>query len=141
MEDVSAKFTVFFDPPFWVGVYERQEGEMLEACRIIFGVEPKDYEVFEFLLHNWHKLRFSPKIENPGLKPEKYNPKRMQRQIHRQMARQGWEAGTKAQQALKAQQEQGKADRKKRARQQREEQKQYLFELRQQKKKQKHLGH
>ena len=35
-------------------------GGQLEACRIVFGAEPKDYEVYDFLLKNWHRLRFSP---------------------------------------------------------------------------------
>jgi hypothetical protein len=139
MEDVSAKFTVYFEPPFWVGVYERQDGDLLEACKVTFGAEPKDYEVFAFLLQNWHKLRFSPQIKIPVSERNKYSPKRAQRQIRRQLSKQG--AGTKAQQALKKQQEEGKLARKKKARQKREEDKQRLFELQQQKKKQKHRGH
>lgn len=49
--------------------------------------------------------------------------------------------GTKAQQALKIQQEQGKIERKTRSREQREEEKQRQFELREEKRKEKHKGH
>ena len=29
--------TVFFDNPFWVGVFERVEGGKLSACKVTFG--------------------------------------------------------------------------------------------------------
>ena len=55
--------TVFFENPFWVGVYERIDGDRYEVCKITFGAEPKDYEVWDFLLKNWSKLKFSPPIK------------------------------------------------------------------------------
>lgn len=42
--------TVFFENPFWVGVYERVDGDRYEVCKITFGAEPKDYEVWDYLL-------------------------------------------------------------------------------------------
>ena len=36
--------TVFFENPFWVGVYERIDGDRYEVCKITFGAEPKDYD-------------------------------------------------------------------------------------------------
>ena len=38
--------------PFWVGVYERFTDAGLEACKVTFGSEPKDYEVYAFMLRN-----------------------------------------------------------------------------------------
>ena len=58
MEKVAVVFTVFFEEPFWCGVYQRQEGRNLEAARMVFGAEPKEYEVLAFLLQNWKQLRF-----------------------------------------------------------------------------------
>ena len=49
--------------------------------------------------------------------------------------------GTKSQQALKLQQEQNKLERKERSKMEREEESDRLFELKQQKKKEKHKGH
>lgn len=49
--------------------------------------------------------------------------------------------GTKSQQALKLQQEQNKLVRRERSRKNREEEKDRLFEIKQQKKKEKHRGH
>ena len=60
MQKVESRLTVFFDNPFWVGVYERVADGKLEACKITFGAEPKDDEVYEFLLLHWNTLRFSP---------------------------------------------------------------------------------
>ena len=37
METGKAKLTVLFDPPFWVGLFEREHGGRYEACRVVFG--------------------------------------------------------------------------------------------------------
>ncbi len=136
--EVRGNITVYFDDPFWVCVYERRYGNLLEVCKTVFGEEPKDYEVFYFLLENWGGLRFSPPIEAETKEEHKINPKRMQRSINKQLSQTG--VGTKAQQALKLQHEQKvvqrKADRKLRT----EEEKQLKFEMKQQKKKEKHKG-
>ena len=52
METIKACFTVYFDEPFWVGIYERVYNNKLEVCKVTFGAEPKDYEVYQFLLQN-----------------------------------------------------------------------------------------
>ena len=62
----------------------------------------------------------------------------MQREIKKQMSNTG--IGTKSQQALKLQHEQYKTERKKKNREQKQAEEQRLFELRQQKKKEKHRG-
>ena len=41
--------TVYFDDPFWVGVFERVENGKLSACKVTFGAEPRDVEVLEFV--------------------------------------------------------------------------------------------
>ena len=66
------------------------------------------------------------------------NPKRMQREVRKQVQSIG--IGTKSQQALKLQQEQLKTERKLVCREQWEEERQRQFELKQQKKKEKHRG-
>ena len=43
------KLTVYFENPFWVGVFERIENGKLSVCKVTFGSEPKDYEVWEFV--------------------------------------------------------------------------------------------
>lgn len=47
---MNTKLTVFFDDPFWVGVFERHDEGLLETSRVVFGAEPKDYEVMRLSL-------------------------------------------------------------------------------------------
>ena len=99
---------------------------------------PKDYEIYDFLLKNWKKLKFSPPIKSEIMEEKKINPKRLQREINNQLQDRG--IGTKAQQALKLQHEQNKLERKTKSREQREAEKERQYALRQEKKKSKHRG-
>ena len=140
MDTVSSKLTVMFEEPFWIGLYEREYGGRYEVCKITFGPEPKDYEVYVFLLDNRQRLVFSPPIAAEKTKEKRINPKRMQRQISRQLA--SYEGiGTKAQQALKLQHEEGKQARKKRTKEEKDAEAERRFEQRQKKRKDKHNGH
>ena len=137
MDKVSIKLNVFFEEPFWVGVFEKVTEGKFSVCKVTFGAEPKDYEVNEFLLKNYFKLRFSPAVE-AEVKKVHNNPKRFQREVHKQI--ENWGAGTKSQQALKLQHEQIKTARKQSNRKRKEEEKQFQFQIKQQKKKEKHKG-
>ena len=128
LERVSSKLTVFFEDPFWVGVFEKIENRKLSVAKVTFGVEPKDYEVLEFINRNYYHLQFSPAVETV-VKDTKKNPKRAQRDAKKQTLETG--IGTKSQQALKLQQEQNKQERKVRSREQRDAESQRLFELKQ----------
>ena len=98
MEEQSGKLTVFFEDPFWVGVFERISDGKLSVCKVTFGAEPKDYEIYAFVLRNHGRLKFSPSVEAEAKKTS-HNPKRIQREIQRQVQNTG--IGTKAQKALK----------------------------------------
>ena len=137
MDVCSAKLTVFFEDPFWVGVVERIEAGRLTVCKITFGAEPKDYEVHAFLLKNYGRLAFSSSVE-AKVKTEAYNPKRMQRELRKQSASAG--IGTRSQQALQMQREANKLARKTVSREQKETEKQRQFELHRQKQREKHRG-
>ena len=139
METGYAVLTVLFEDPFWVGVYERREGRAYQVCKITFGAEPKDYEVYAFLLEHWRHLPFSPSMEAAAPEERRINPKRMQRQIQKSLQNTG--IGTKAQQALQLQREQGKEARKKVSRKEREAEADRQFALRQEKRREKHKGH
>ena len=138
MGKVSGKLTVYFDEPFWVGVFERIEDGNLSAAKVTFGTEPKDYEVYEFILKHYDSLQFSPAVATV-VKEVKRNPKRMQCDVKKQLQDTG--IGTKSQQALKLQQEQNKQSRKVKSREQKLSEAERLFELKQQKKKDRHRGH
>ena len=137
MDKVSGKLTVFFEEPFWIGVFERMWNGRLSVCKVTFGAEPKDYELHDFILRNYWRLRFSPAVA-ADVRETKHNPKRMQREVHKQLRNSG--IGTKSQQALKLQQEQMKTERRALGRERQEAEKQRQFELKQQKKKEKHRG-
>lgn len=139
MSMVVTKLTVLFDDPFWIGLYERENNGGYEVSKFTFGAEPKDYEVYGILLKNWNRLKFSPSIEAEITADTHINPKRRQRLINKQIKVTG--IGTKAQQALQLQHEQGKLERKSKSREQREAEKERQFKLRQDKRKLKHRGH
>ena len=138
MDRVSGKLTVYFEEPFWVGVFERIESGKLSVAKVTFGAEPKDYEVHEYIQKYYYSLKFSPAVD-AVVKDIRRNPKRMQREAKKQMQETG--IGTKSQQALKLQQEQNKQERKVRSRKKREADELRMFELKQQKKREKHKGH
>ena len=79
MQKNLCSLTVFFEDPFWVGIVQRTDGARLEACKITFGPEPRDGEIYAFVLENWGKLRFSPGVPDDGPGEKKWNPKRMRR--------------------------------------------------------------
>ena len=137
MDKVSCRLSVFFEEPFWIGVFERISEGRLSVCKVTFGAEPKDYEMADFVLKNYYWLRFSPAVA-ADVKEAVRNPKRMQREVQKQVQNTG--IGTKSQQALKLQQEQLKTERKTVSREQREAEKQRQFELKKQKRKEKHRG-
>ena len=138
MGRVICKLTVFFEEPFWVGVFEKIEDDKLSAAKVVFDAEPKDYEVYEFVLQHYDHLQFSPALA-AAIKDTKENPKRMQRQIQKSLQSTG--IGTKAQQALQLQREQGKEARKKASREEREAEADRQFALRREKRREKHKGH
>ena len=137
MGEVRTGLTVYFEEPFWVGVFERYEGGKLSVSKFTFGAEPKDYDVYEFVLTHYYSLQFSPAVAAVAKEVNK-NPKRMQREIKKSLGKNG--VGTKSQQALKLQQEQGKLERKVKRREEKQAEADRLFELKQQKKKEKHRG-
>ena len=138
MECGYARLTVWFADPFWVGVYEREAEGRLEVCRHTFGAEPKDGEVWQWLLSAWRGLDFSPAVEAPRRPSGRENPKRARRQARNRPEKTG--AGTKAQQALQLQREARRAERAQRHRQRDAAEEERRFRLRQEKKKEKRRG-
>ena len=128
MDKVNGKLTVYFEEPFWIGVFERIEDGKLSVAKVTFGAEPKDYEVQEYIQKHYASLKFSPAVD-AVVKDIKRNPKRMQREARRQM------------QETELQQEQNKQECKIRSREKKEAEELRMFEMKQQKKREKHKGH
>lgn len=128
MDKISGKLTVYFEDPFWVGVFERILDGKLTVCKITFGAEPKEYEVSDFILKHYYELKFSPAVET-GRKENADNPKRRQRNARKQVQNAG--IGTKSQQALQMQREEMKKERRQMGRAQKEAERLRQFELKQ----------
>ncbi len=135
---MKASLTVFFDDPFWVGVFERIEDGKLSVCKVTFGAEPKDYEIWEFVLQHYYELAFSPAVQIESRQAAD-NPKRRSRAARKHTEQTG--IGTKSQQALQLQREQNKTERKEKSKEERLAEAERLFSLKQQKKKEKRRGH
>lgn len=135
----SIKLTVYFEGMFWVGVFEKVCEGKYEISRVVFGAEPKDYEVYAFVLSNFSKLRFSNPIDDEQTTERKINPKKLQREIKKETESKG--IGTKAQLAMKQQYEDNKLEKNKRSKEMKQEEQKKRFELKQEKKKEKHKGH
>jgi len=131
--------TVFFEEPFWVGIFERYDDDFLQTSRLVFGSEPKDYEVYAFILNNYCRIQFGKPIVACKEMIQKSNPKRLQREIKNQTMEKG--ISTKAQravqEALEARKEEGEKIRK----EVRIKQEKTRFALKQERKKEKKKGH
>ena len=109
----------------------------MSVCRITFGAEPKDSEIYDFVCRHYTELSFSPSVD-VGQRQTPDNPKRRQKDVRKQMERSG--VGTKSQQALQMQFEQNKQERKVKSRERKQAEAERQFALKQQKKMEKHRG-
>ncbi|MBS4175599.1 YjdF family protein [Bacillus sp. FJAT-49736] len=135
------KLTIYYDGQFWVGVIEIQEKRRLKVYRYVFGSEPKDVDVLEFvncrllaILHNGMQRG----VETGKKQRKAINPKRLQRKVAKELKQKG--ISTKAQEAIKEEIEQRKVQAKKLRKQRNDACKQKKWEQKQQKAKQKHKG-
>ncbi|MBP7347693.1 MAG: YjdF family protein [Butyrivibrio sp.] len=138
MDKQFCNLTVFFEEPFWVGVFEITSAGKMAVCKVTFGAEPKDYEIYDFVLQHFNSMHFSTTV---AVAPPKIsaNPKRLQREIRKSLQNTG--IGTKSQQALQLQHEESKKTQQAKTRLEKETKQLLLFHLHQQKKKEKKKGH
>ena len=130
--------TVFFEEPFWVGVFERVSAGKLSVCKVTFGAEPKDYEVYDFILERYDTLKFSEAVEM-NIRRTADNPKRRQRNVKERLRKAG--IGTKSQQALQKQREASKIERRRITKEEQDAEKRRQRALKGRQRKEKHRGH
>lgn len=135
---VSSTLVVRFDGQFWVGIVERVEDGALSSCRVVFGAEPSNEEVLDFVLREWARLPLSGPVACETHEMVR-NPKRRQREAAREARRA--KPSTKAQLALAEQREAMAQKSAEHRRELREEERRRRFERRQQKAKRKRRGH
>lgn len=135
------KLTVFYDGQFWVGIIEIVEGNTFKAGKYLFGNEPNDTEILDFvnnkLLDFLATLFFGISVEDTK-PPLKMNPKRLAREVAKGMKKNG--VSTVAQEAMKHDLETRKKEKKISSRKMREEEKERKREIARKKAKAKHRG-
>jgi hypothetical protein len=138
-----AVFTVFFENPFWVGILESEDEGTFVVAKHVFGAEPSNAELLEFMLYRFADMPRSTFHGNAGgekrqLRLGPVNPKRAIREAMRERVRL---PSTKAQAALSSALEERKAERGIMSREARRAEVDRRFELRVEKKKRRHEGH
>ena len=135
---VSSTLTVYHDGQFWVGLAERVEDGGYGVARIVFGAEPSDEEILQFVVSKWEKISFFGDDPTEASKPAK-NPKRRAREAAKALKQPAM--SIKAQQMLANQRETMKRKSTQARSQRRAEEAKVRFGQRTLKRKQKHRGH
>ncbi|WP_040949492.1 YjdF family protein [Gorillibacterium massiliense] len=135
------KLTVYHDGQFWVGILEEQLGEKLKAARYVFGAEPRDEEVLQWVRSQMCSLMegLSQQVEVKAPKTGRISPKRLARQAAEETKKHG--VSTFAQAAMKLEYEQRKLEKSAASKEKREEEQERRRLLKVAKAKEKHRGH
>lgn len=142
MNQTCIKATVVLDKSLWVVLFERMDKKKYSAARAIFGEEPSDPELYEFISIHFYELKFT-KPQNFRLIIKRKNPKRMHREVRKEMekAKAGSPKTTRAHEVLRVELEKNKKLKKTISRAEKEKKLQEKFVLHQVKKKKKKRGH
>lgn len=136
------KATIFLDKTYWVGIFERIDKKGYAAARHIFGSEPANPEIYEFILNHYGKLNFG-KFTEFTLQIKRKNPKRVQKEVRKEMEKikQTSKPSTFSQDYMREALEKNKLEKKQLSKAEKELRKQEQFAIKQEKKKHKHKGH
>lgn len=128
--------------PFWVGIFERNDNEGYAVARKIFGGEPTDAELFEFVLTHFDELKFTQPQEFKLIIKRK-NPKRILREVKHEMekTKKILTSTTHAQEVLRQEIEKNKKLKKTISKAEKATIQEEKFFHKQEKKKKKHRGH
>lgn len=138
----TIKATIFFDKRFWIGTFERTDKEGYAVARHIFGAEPSDPEVHEFVLNHYVELKFG-EAKEVSIQIQRMNPKRVQREVRREMEKmkETSKSSTLAQDYMREEIEKKKKEKKSISSAEKQARKDEQFSLKQEKRKEKHCGH
>ena len=136
MQKIRITLSVFHDGQFFVLLFEKQDENGYSVAKRVFAAKPSDIEVLDFILNCYTALSYSTAIKDQ-IKPKLIkNPKRRQREAAKRIPG----VSTKAQTALKAQYEAKKTAFQKASKRHKKQQANRCYELRRQKRKQRHKG-
>lgn len=132
--------TIYFDGQFWIGLIECVNGAQLRAVRHVFGAEPSDIEVLEFVQQHLLEVaaRATAEVEIEHKVKGIHNPKRAAREAAKIMHQPI--VSTKSQEALKLQHEQNKQEHHERTKADRAAEEKRRREIKRKKAQQKHRG-
>lgn len=136
------RLTILFDPPYWIGLLEAESDGLLYAARHIFGSEPSDPEVYAFVRNNLLDLMLTMTVGLPidaVPTPRRINPKRLQRNIRREVSR--TDVSSKTHEAVRLQIEANAQEHLGISRTQRDQKRQHKRDIATAKAKAKHKGH
>ncbi len=136
---MECKFTVFFDPPFWVGIVEIIENNQCRAARHVFGAEPTEPDLLNFAMHQYSRLKFSRSAEINTHDRPTVNYKRQMREIRAQMDNP--QKSTRAQEIIRQEYELKAAELKRDTRENRLQEVDRKYRLKKEKQAKKHRGH
>ena len=139
---ITIKATILLEKSLWVGIFERTDKKGYAVARKIFGGEPSDIELYDFVLNNYQELKFGEPREFQ-LEIRRMNPKRLQREVRREVERIkcNTKPSTLAQDYMREEIEKGKKEKKQLSASKREERSAKQFLLRQKKKRKKRRGY
>jgi hypothetical protein len=137
---MSVFLQVFFEDPFWVGLFSLTDSDSVKYCRVVFGKEPSDAELYAYLQKNYYTLKFT-ESESEILK-ESFcsNPKRRQRQISKEIHN---NIGTKKSYEIAKQSltQSSRKEKRTERKETKETQIEYIMNLKRIKHREKHKGH
>ena len=138
----TIKATIFFEKRYWVGNFERIDQEGYAVARHIFGSEPSDVEIHEFVLNSYQELKFG-ELKDVTIQIQRMNPKRVQREVRREMVRikETTKPSTLAQDYMREEIEKKKKENKTLSSAEKQARKDEQFAIKQEKRKEKHRGH
>lgn len=131
-------FSVFFEDPFWVGVFENYDNGILKVAKITFYKEPTERELQEFLIENYDKIKFFEQKDSIST-TKKMNPKRKLREAKKQMN--NTYSISKSKDYISRQFELNKIDKKRNKSKEKKLLIEQKFSQKQAKRKEKHRGH
>jgi len=139
---ITIKATIVFEKKYWVGIFERTDKEGFGVARHIFGGEPSDAQIYEFVLTEYQNLKFGQPKGEISVQIKRMNPKRLKRQVKKEMERikETMRPSTLAQDAMREDLETKKKEKKSRSSAQKQAAKERQFTSKQLKKKEKKKG-
>lgn len=142
MKKYAIKVTVLLENSLWVGLFERNDNESYAVARKVFGDEPTNAELYDFVLTHFDELKFT-EPRDFKLTIKRKNPKRMQREVRYEMKKieKGLPNTTYAQEILRLDLEKNKKIKKTVSTAEKIADQEKKFQQKQEKRKKKHRGH